>query len=151
MHILRRLITILIVVALTEGIFLQYNPIPVKAATSIDVVAPSDFVFSNFSVGINEGASTTAGSVTLTDPTPTTVWHVTAIDEKTPDTGYLVSSSNVLDKLLYISKDGSTYNKTASEGITYNGSGVTSPVPIPSDIQGSYTITITFTAVVDVQ
>jgi hypothetical protein len=78
---------------------------------------------------------------------------VTAKDEKAENAGLMTSEENKLAGKLQISKDGTTYANADSAGITY-----TNPTTLPfyvkqnvlaSDKADVYTITITFTGVID--
>ena len=117
-------------------------------ASIIEVTAPSAISFGTFSVGWNSKYSDTAGTVACNG----TTWHVDAKDEKTPNAGLMTSGSNTLAGKLQISKVDSGY-VGADAGITYTN---TTTLPfyvkqnvLASDKAGAYTITITFTGVID--
>jgi hypothetical protein len=116
-------------------------------ANIIEVTAPSAISFGTFIVGSNSKQSTTEGTVTCNGAT----WHVTAKD--LVNGGVMKTSGEVaLAGKLTISNNGSTY-PTADSGITYTD---TTTLPfyvkqnvLASDKAGAYTITITFTGVID--
>ena len=123
-------------------------------ANIIEVTAPSAISFGTFIVGSNSKQSTTDGTVTCNK----TSWHVDAKD--LVNGGVMKTSGDVaLAGKLTISNNGGTY-AAADTGIisggnpTYGENPTTLPFYVKqnvlaSDKAGAYTITITFTGVID--
>ena len=118
-------------------------------ANIIEVTAPSAISFGTFSIGLNSGHSTTNGAMECNG----TTWHVTAKDEKTENAGLMTFDGNKLAGKLQINSQESGTYLTADSGITYTDT-TTLPFYVKqnvaaSDKAGAYTITITFTGVID--
>ena len=118
-------------------------------AAAIEVTAPSAIGFGTFSIGLNSKQSTTAGTVVCNK----TSWHVTAKDEKTENAGLMTFDGNKLAGKLQINSQESGTYPTADSGITYTDT-TTLPFYVKQNVlaidkAGAYTITITFTGVIE--
>jgi hypothetical protein len=119
-------------------------------ASVIEVTAPTTISFGAFSIGVNSGQSATNGTVACNG----TTWSVTAKDLKVSDAGLMTSGANKLAGKLQISSQESSGYAAADTGITYESNPTTIPFYVKqnvaaSDKAGAYTITITFTGVID--
>ncbi len=126
-----------------------------SVASTISITAPGNFSFATFTMGADNTASSTNGTVTYSQGSDnSTGWQVTATDNNTgANTGHMLrtTDSHPLTGKLQISKNGGSSYSDANSTLTYTGSAsgqytfnakqnITS-----TELRGSYAITIKFT------
>jgi hypothetical protein len=131
-------------------------------APTITVTTPSAISFVPFMFGVNKAKSGTAGSVSITYNSATTVsWQVVAQDNSDSAWGYMKIGGNgaALTNPLYIGPDGINWCQAWVAGgpfLTYTGTdGTGTPFDfwayqqvVAGDAVGSYSTLITFTATI---
>jgi spore coat protein U-like protein len=161
----KRMLTLGIVLALVAAMII---PAAVTADTgntdvtggivgaTITITAPPAINLGMLAWGDNTGNSTGSVSVTANSRNPSqSNWQVSAVDQKSPNTGYMVKSgpTPLASGMLQISPDNSSW-ASANTTITWTGNtSGTHNIPFyvkqainQVEAAGNYSITITFTA-----